>query len=95
MTIKRKFLVPIATAVSAFLTSSLAHSTVQYDPKPNSSFAVLQEAGVNSSLNDRSLSRDLSGLVLGRGSSDVLYAGHRSHRSHSSHSSHRSHYSSR
>lgn len=89
---KRKFLIPIAVALSALTSNVGALASAAPDnplrsadpPKSAESLATSQPSPP-----------ELFGFVLKASDGGEIFAGHRSHRSHRSHSSHRSHYSSR
>lgn len=89
---QRKFLIPIAVALTALTTNVEA----SISDKPAS-----QQTAGSASDNLQSLiattqsPQELFGFVLKPSEGGEIFAGHRSHRSHRSHSSHRSHYSSR
>ncbi len=87
---KRKFLVPIAVALSALSPSASGSFGTAMDLPPTS--AAQNQKGATSIPPPTAMRDDLFGFVLKQGDGGEIFAGHRSHRSHSSH---RSHYSSR
>jgi hypothetical protein len=87
----RKFLIPIALAISALTPHASALPTAT----PNNPFYVAGLTPEGGLLTTPSTPKDLFGFVLKASDGGEIFVGHRSHRSHRSHSSHRSHYSSR
>ena len=94
---KRKFLVPVAIALSAlFPTFEVAAKVPVSAPMTDAKTTLITDSDKRM-IHELSFERDgdLFSFVIERGQGGEIFAAHRSHRSHRSHSSHRSHYSSR
>jgi hypothetical protein len=90
---KRKFLIPIAVALSALAPNAGASTSAT--PDSHLYAAGIIPKGPEPLTVTQPTSQELFGFVLKASEGGEIFAGHRSHRSHRSHSSHRSHYSSR
>jgi hypothetical protein len=100
MATDKKFLIPVAVALSAITGSSDAIESKKTEIVDATQENVLAKMLKNElvkgdSLATYSIGAELHGLILRKNSDGVMLAEHYSHRSHSSHSSHSSHYSSR
>lgn len=103
---KKTFLLPLATAISALITSNASGQSAidqtAHDPQQPSNSGPTVMSDVKSSIPDQPGTSsillvpskgDLFKFILRREGDNRLYADHESHYSHQSHSSHRSHYS--
>jgi hypothetical protein len=97
---KKKFMIPVATALAAIAGTSGAvevRQVISDDSKQESvaMSALKKTLAAEDRLATYSVGEELHALLLRKNADGVILAGHYSHRSHSSHSSHSSHYSSR
>lgn len=102
---KRKFLVPVVSAISSLLGHQVSAAPSPTAMLNNASTETTMTGATTHQLPSSAVDTSAEFSVFDKGNeylflmqrseSGVLSAYHSSHRSHSSHSSHRSHYSSR
>jgi len=85
----RKFLIPLATAITALLSNEdVAYTSGQTLDDSQSVFNAVEEETARHL--GAVIPESFTSLVLAKTSQNVQMASHRSHRSHASHRSHRS-----